>query len=81
MIIVCLFSVNNIRNIEVPKWENIALTCDKYNIDVVILLFVESDVLLVGELRHLLSNMFTPLTVASSEVLEPSTLNKITGEN
>lgn len=36
------------------------------------------DVLLVGELRHLLSNMFTPLTLASSEALEPSILNKIT---
>lgn len=37
-----------------------------------------SDVLLVEELRHLLSNMFTPLTVVSSEALEPSILYKIT---
>ncbi|XP_035535247.1 protein FAM98B isoform X2 [Morone saxatilis] len=36
------------------------------------------DVLLVGELRSLLSNMSSPLTVLTSEVLEPSTLNKVT---
>uniref|UniRef100_A0A3Q3WTN6 Uncharacterized protein n=1 Tax=Mola mola TaxID=94237 RepID=A0A3Q3WTN6_MOLML len=37
-----------------------------------------SNVVLVGELRHLLSDMFCPLTVLTSEVLEPSTLNKVT---
>uniref|UniRef100_UPI0037E9BA87 protein FAM98A n=1 Tax=Semicossyphus pulcher TaxID=241346 RepID=UPI0037E9BA87 len=36
------------------------------------------DVLLVGELRNLLSNMSTPLTVLTSEVLEPSILNNVT---
>ncbi|XP_044058832.1 protein FAM98B [Siniperca chuatsi] len=36
------------------------------------------DVLLVGELRHLLSNMFSPLTVLTSEVLEPCILNRVT---
>ncbi|XP_042338084.1 protein FAM98B-like, partial [Plectropomus leopardus] len=36
------------------------------------------DVLLVGELRNLLSSMFSPLAVLTSEVLEPSSLNKIT---
>ncbi|KAM8904847.1 uncharacterized protein AB9W97_008315 [Spinachia spinachia] len=37
-----------------------------------------SDVLLVGELRTLLSNMFSPLTALTSEVLGPSILNKVT---
>ncbi|XP_039986723.1 protein FAM98B [Xiphias gladius] len=36
------------------------------------------DILLVGELRDLLSDMFTPLMVLTSEVLEPSILNKVT---
>ncbi|KAM4565765.1 protein FAM98B [Odontesthes bonariensis] len=36
------------------------------------------DVLLVEELRHLLSNMFSPLAVLTSEVLEPSILNNVT---
>ncbi|MED6268939.1 hypothetical protein CHARACLAT_027984 [Characodon lateralis] len=36
------------------------------------------DVLLVEELRHLLSNMFSPLAVMTSDVLEPSTLNRVT---
>uniref|UniRef100_A0A3Q0R150 Im:7138535 n=1 Tax=Amphilophus citrinellus TaxID=61819 RepID=A0A3Q0R150_AMPCI len=36
------------------------------------------DVLLVGELKKLLSNISSPLTVLTSEVLEPSTLNKVT---
>ncbi|XP_034557811.1 protein FAM98B [Notolabrus celidotus] len=36
------------------------------------------DILLVGELRKLLSNMFIPLTVVSSEALEPSILNQVT---
>ncbi|XP_076591811.1 protein FAM98B [Chaetodon auriga] len=36
------------------------------------------DLLLVGELRALLSNMFSPLTVLTSEVLGPSILNKVT---
>lgn len=36
------------------------------------------DVLLVGELRNLLSSMFSPLNVLTSEVLEPSILNKVT---
>lgn len=35
------------------------------------------DVLLVGELRTLLSNMCSPLTVLTSEVLEPSILNNV----
>ncbi|KAG7470289.1 hypothetical protein JOB18_038889 [Solea senegalensis] len=35
-------------------------------------------VLLVGELRHLLSDMCSPLTDLTSEVLEPSILNKVT---
>ncbi|XP_068441283.1 protein FAM98B [Clinocottus analis] len=37
-----------------------------------------SDVLLVGELRTLLSNMLSPLAVLTSEVLGPSVLNKVT---
>ncbi|XP_059186432.1 protein FAM98A [Centropristis striata] len=37
-----------------------------------------SDVLLVGELRTLLSNMSSPLTALTSEVLGPSSLNKVT---
>ncbi|XP_034405208.1 protein FAM98B [Cyclopterus lumpus] len=37
-----------------------------------------SNVLLVGELRTLLSNMLSPLTVLTSEVLGPSILNKVT---
>lgn len=37
-----------------------------------------SDVLLVGELRNLLSDMFFPLNVLTSEVLESSILNKVT---
>ncbi|XP_031152922.1 protein FAM98B isoform X2 [Sander lucioperca] len=36
------------------------------------------DVLLVGELRTLLSNMSSPLTVLTSELLGPSILNKVT---
>ncbi|XP_070762363.1 protein FAM98B isoform X3 [Enoplosus armatus] len=36
------------------------------------------DVLMVGGLRHLLSDIFSPLTELTSEVLEPSTLNKVT---
>ncbi|XP_031716946.1 protein FAM98B [Anarrhichthys ocellatus] len=36
------------------------------------------DVLLGGELRTLLSNMLSPLTVLTSEVLGPSILNKVT---
>ncbi|KAM9358836.1 protein FAM98A [Symphorus nematophorus] len=36
------------------------------------------DVLLVGELRDLLSDMFCPLTALTSEVLGPSVLNKVT---
>ncbi|XP_010750854.2 protein FAM98B [Larimichthys crocea] len=36
------------------------------------------DVLLVGELRDLLSNMFFPVTVLTSEVMGPSILNKVT---
>ncbi|XP_070826997.1 protein FAM98B [Chaetodon trifascialis] len=36
------------------------------------------DLLLVGELRALLSNMFSPLAVLTSEVLGPSILNKVT---
>ncbi|XP_037333891.2 protein FAM98B isoform X1 [Pungitius pungitius] len=36
------------------------------------------DVLLVGELRTLLSNMFSPLAALTSEVLGPSSLNKVT---
>ncbi|KAM4742953.1 protein FAM98B [Anableps anableps] len=36
------------------------------------------DVLLVEELKNLLSNMFSPLAVMTSDVLEPSTLNRIT---
>ncbi|XP_037630249.1 protein FAM98B [Sebastes umbrosus] len=36
------------------------------------------DVLLVGELRALLSNMLSPLTALTSEVLGPSILNKVT---
>nr|XP_046244969.1 protein FAM98B isoform X2 [Scatophagus argus] len=36
------------------------------------------NILLVGELRHLLSNMFCPLTVLTSEVMGPSVLNKVT---
>ncbi|XP_034723727.1 protein FAM98B [Etheostoma cragini] len=36
------------------------------------------DVLLVGELRTLLSNMLSPLTVLTSELLGPSILNKVT---
>ncbi|XP_040902459.1 protein FAM98B [Toxotes jaculatrix] len=36
------------------------------------------NVLLVGELRNLLSNMFSPITVLTSEVLEPSILNRVT---
>ncbi|CAB1440979.1 unnamed protein product [Pleuronectes platessa] len=36
------------------------------------------NVLLVGELRTLLSDMFSPLTVLMSEVLDPSVLNKVT---
>ncbi|XP_019943704.1 protein FAM98B [Paralichthys olivaceus] len=36
------------------------------------------DVFLVGELRTLLSDMFSPLTVLTSEVLEPTVLNKVT---
>ncbi|XP_050921336.1 protein FAM98B [Lates calcarifer] len=36
------------------------------------------DVLLMGELRNLLSDMSSPLTVLASEVLEPSGLNKVT---
>lgn len=35
-------------------------------------------ILLVGELRNVLSNMCSPLTVLTSEVLEPSSLNKVT---
>ncbi|XP_022067230.2 protein FAM98B [Acanthochromis polyacanthus] len=35
------------------------------------------DILLVGELRNLLSDMSSPLTVLTSEVLEPSSLDKI----
>lgn len=34
--------------------------------------------LLVGELRTLLSNMFSPLTALTSEVMGPSVLNKVT---
>lgn len=49
-----------------------------------LLLFLDSDrtgdVLLVGELRDLLSNMFFPVTVLTSEVMGPSILNKVTGE-
>ncbi|XP_041851821.1 protein FAM98B [Melanotaenia boesemani] len=40
--------------------------------------YKSSDVLLVGELRNLLSNMSCPLTVLTSEVLEPSILNSVT---
>ncbi|XP_008307449.1 protein FAM98B isoform X1 [Cynoglossus semilaevis] len=36
-----------------------------------------SKVILVGELRSLLSNMFSPLTELTSGVLEPSVLNKV----
>ncbi|XP_026168854.1 protein FAM98B [Mastacembelus armatus] len=36
------------------------------------------DVLLVGELRNLLSDLFSSLTETTSEVLEPSTLIKVT---
>ncbi|XP_062275251.1 protein FAM98B isoform X1 [Scomber scombrus] len=36
------------------------------------------DVLLVEELRHLLSDLSSPLTVPTSEVLGPPTLNKVT---
>ncbi|AWO99040.1 putative protein FAM98B-like isoform 2 [Scophthalmus maximus] len=36
------------------------------------------NVLLVGELRDLLSDMCSPLTELTSEVLEPSVLNKVT---
>nr|XP_020455825.1 protein FAM98B-like [Monopterus albus] len=36
------------------------------------------DLLLVGELRNLLSNLLSPLAVLTSEVLESSTLNKVT---
>ncbi|XP_041664871.1 protein FAM98B [Cheilinus undulatus] len=36
------------------------------------------DILLVGELRNLLSNMSPPLTLLNSEVLGPSILNKVT---
>lgn len=39
-----------------------------------------SKVILVGELRSLLSNMFSPLTELTSGVLEPSVLNKVIGE-
>lgn len=39
-----------------------------------------ANVLLVGELRNVLSDMFSPLTVLTSEVLGPSILNKVTGE-
>ncbi|XP_071376656.1 protein FAM98B [Centroberyx affinis] len=38
----------------------------------------KSDMLLVGELRHLLANMFSPLTGLTSDVLGPSLLNKVT---
>lgn len=36
------------------------------------------DVLLVGELRKVLSDMLSPLTLLTSEVLEPSILNRVT---
>ncbi|KAM3616378.1 uncharacterized protein V6R79_016998 [Siganus canaliculatus] len=36
------------------------------------------DVVLVGELKNLLSNLFSPLTEHTSEVWGPSTLNKVT---
>ncbi|XP_029302447.1 protein FAM98B [Cottoperca gobio] len=36
------------------------------------------DVLLVGELRTLLTNILSPLTVLTSEVMGPSILNKVT---
>lgn len=36
------------------------------------------NVLLVEELRNLLSDMFSPLAVMTSDLLEPSTLNRIT---
>ncbi|XP_070685309.1 protein FAM98B [Pempheris klunzingeri] len=36
------------------------------------------DVLLVGELRNLLDNMLSPLTVLTTELLGPSILNKVT---
>ncbi|KAM9318087.1 protein FAM98C [Pholidichthys leucotaenia] len=36
------------------------------------------DVLLVRELRNLLSNMFSPLTELTSDLLEPSILNRVT---
>ncbi|KAF1394004.1 hypothetical protein PFLUV_G00022000 [Perca fluviatilis] len=36
------------------------------------------DVMLVGELRTLLSNMLSPLTALTSELLGPSILNKVT---
>lgn len=39
-----------------------------------------SEVLLVEELRNLLSDMFSPLAVVASDVLEPLILNNITGE-
>ncbi|CAI5693798.1 unnamed protein product [Oreochromis niloticus] len=35
------------------------------------------DVLLAGELKNVLSNISSPLAVLTSEVLEPSTLNKV----
>lgn len=36
---------------------------------------------MVEELRNLLSSMSSALTVLASELLSPSILNKITGEN
>ncbi|XP_028274608.1 protein FAM98B isoform X2 [Parambassis ranga] len=36
------------------------------------------DILLMGELRNLLSNMFSPLASLTSELLEPAILNKVT---
>lgn len=47
-------------------------------------LFLESnrlcDVLLVGELRNVLTDMSCPLTLPTSEILGPPELNKVTGE-
>lgn len=36
--------------------------------------------LLAGELKNVLSNISSPLAVLTSEVLDPSTLNKVAGE-
>lgn len=40
-----------------------------------------ANILMVEELRNLLSHMSSPLTVLTTELLSPDILNKITGEN